>query len=75
MARSNFVCERIALAAASLGTRFVDARPALRQASEHGVLRGPRDWHYFNKAGYQALADVVVADLAGASSPGCAVGD
>ena len=30
---------------------------------------------HFNQAGYQALADLVVADLAGASQGGCAALD
>lgn len=72
VARSNAVCERIAQIAAAEGAGFADARPVLRAASERGVLHGPKDWRHFNRAGYQALADVVVADLDGGSAAGCA---
>lgn len=34
---------------------LVDARPMLREAAKNEMVHGPKDWHHFNRKGYEAL--------------------
>jgi len=45
------------------GLAFVDATPYLKSASRSELVHGPKDWHHFNRAGYEALARAVLTVL------------
>ncbi len=62
-ARSNELYAKVARAAAELGMRVIDTRPALRAAARREKVHGPRDWDHLNKAGYEALAAGVAEGL------------
>ncbi|MEO8257333.1 MAG: hypothetical protein ABI868_08320 [Acidobacteriota bacterium] len=48
-------------AAADIG--FIDARPEIAAVAARRMVHGPRDWKHFNRAGYEALADAILAGL------------
>lgn len=62
--RSDFAAGIIEKIAATQGHAFVDARPALLQASSQEFIHGPIDWDHLNRRGYEALAEIVYASLA-----------
>lgn len=59
--RSGEIAEYVRASAALLGMDFIDTRPALGRAAEKRFLHGPGDWRHFNRAGYEAFTDVVLA--------------
>jgi hypothetical protein len=45
------------------GLAFLDATPYLKSVSRSELVHGPKDWHHFNRAGYEALARAVLTVL------------
>ncbi len=70
--KSDAICNEVAKRALETGARFIDTRPALREASRRtGYLHGPNDPGHFNKAGYEALAAILRDGLRGEIRPDC----
>lgn len=59
--RSDRIAKRVAEAAALTGAGFIDTREAVREAAGRTVIHGPRDWHHFNRSGYEAFSAAIVA--------------
>jgi hypothetical protein len=57
--RSDAIAARVASICSMNGLGFIDARPAIRRATERGLLHGPRDWKHFNRRGYEVLAEAI----------------
>lgn len=45
------------------GHVFVDATQHMRETASRELIHGPVDWNHYNKAGYEAVADVVYKAL------------
>jgi hypothetical protein len=56
---SNRICLMIRAATSSHGAGFLDLRPAIRAASIHDILHGPRDFKHFNRKGMEVLGRAV----------------
>jgi GDSL-like Lipase/Acylhydrolase family len=56
---SNAICLLIRAATIGHGADFLDLRTAIRVASTHGILHGPRDFKHFNRKGMEALGQAV----------------
>jgi hypothetical protein len=71
--RSDRICARVSRAARAAGAGFVDARIALWPLADAQFVHGPRDWKHLNRAGQQAMVDLVAPRIfAGASDDaGC----
>jgi len=59
-AASDLIAADIRGVSESLGARFVDARPEVRQAAGTQQVHGPEDWKHFNRLGYTALVRAIV---------------
>ena len=60
---SNNIAAKISEIALSADVHFIDSRGKLREESEFKPIHGPVDWLHLNKAGYTALADVIVEHI------------
>jgi hypothetical protein len=60
---SNAICLLIRTAAVGQGAGFLDSRPAVRAASAHDILHGPRDFKHFNRKGMEVLGRTVAQRL------------
>jgi lysophospholipase L1-like esterase len=56
---SNAICHLIRSATIGQGAGFLDLRPAVRAASAHDLLHGPRDFKHFNRKGMEVLGQAV----------------
>ena len=66
--RSDMICERLRAITLRHGQRFLDARPAMREAASHALIHGPLNWGHFNRIGYTRLGETVAAALKGDNS-------
>jgi hypothetical protein len=63
--RSDAICERLRAITLLHGQKFLDARPAMRDAASHDLIHGPLNWGHFNRIGYTRLGETVAAALKG----------
>lgn len=56
---SDSICLLIRAATVEHGAGFLDLRTAIRAASMHGALHGPRDFKHFNRKGMEVLGQAV----------------
>jgi hypothetical protein len=70
-ASSQRTCERIRDLTLARGARFIDVRPALREAAASAVIHGPRDWNHFNAAGYRVLGETLARTIDDRASNAC----
>ena len=56
---SNRICLMIRTATVGHDAGFLDLRPAIRAASTHDILHGPRDFKHFNRKGMEVLGQTV----------------
>jgi hypothetical protein len=61
-AGSDAIATAVAGICSRNGLEFIDARPAVRRATGHELLHGPRDWKHFNRRGYTVLAETIVRE-------------
>ncbi len=61
--RSDAICERLRAITLRHGQKFLDARPAMREAASHVLIHGPLNWGHFNRIGYTRLGETVAAAL------------
>lgn len=67
---SDAICSDLQAIVRGQGARFIDLRPAMRNAARHERLHGPRDWKHFNRAGYTVVGETVAAALSGEGAAG-----
>jgi hypothetical protein len=60
---SDRLCGLVRQVAVKYGTRFRDARPALRAAAADNFIHGPVDWGHPNEFGYRALTGFLAGQL------------
>jgi hypothetical protein len=63
--RSDAICEHLQAITLAHGQKFLDARPAIREAASHDLIHGPLNWAHFNRIGYTRLGETVAAALSG----------
>jgi hypothetical protein len=60
---SDAICHLIRAATIGHGAGFLDLRPAVRAASTHELLHGPRDFKHFNRKGMEVLGQAVAGRI------------
>jgi hypothetical protein len=60
---SDELCNQVALVAARVGSTFLDLRPYVHIRAKAHPVHGPKDWHHFNRRGYEALGSAVAESL------------
>lgn len=60
---SDAICLLIRTATIAQSAGFLDLRPAIRAASAHEILHGPRDFKHFNQKGMQVLGQTVAEQI------------
>lgn len=69
---SNRICTAIHRATKAVGARFIDTRSGVRTfARSQGHLHGPSDPGHFNRKGYTALAETILAGMRSDATTGC----
>ena len=68
---SQRTCDQIRALTLARGARFIDMRPALREAAASAVIHGPQDWNHFNATGYRVLGETLARTIGETASTEC----